>query len=126
MFKMTTTRTNTLLTMAFLRMCDGRELYSDFTVWCDLCAVSLPGTSVLCSVSSKGMLWQFFFEVTTTGTANLIVLANIFTPCINILFYDDHYFQHDDVPLHYHADEKLSQCWFPWTNRKCGVSILIS
>jgi hypothetical protein len=49
--------------------------------------------------------WQFFFEMTITGIAHLTVLEHIITPCINILFSDDdHYFQHDDAPLHYHAD----------------------
>jgi hypothetical protein len=48
------------------------------------------------------MTGPFFFEVTVTGASYLTMLQDIIT-CINDLFSDDCYFQHDGVPLHYHT-----------------------
>lgn len=51
-------------------------------------------------MSSKGMLWPFFFEATDIGTAYFTMLQDIIH-CLNILFsVGDCYFQHEGVPPH--------------------------
>lgn len=79
----------------FLNICNENESFPDLIIWCDEAtfnligtvnrhncvywaqenphvteegAVNLPGISVLCGLSSRGVIGPFFFEATVTGT----------------------------------------------------------
>ena len=67
--------------------------------------VNLPGLSVWCGLSLRGLTGPFFFEVTVTGQVYLDMLRTSILPAIRTLFGNDRfYFQQDGAPQHFHRD----------------------
>jgi len=70
-------------------------------------AVTLPGHSVWCGVSSRGVVGPFFFEGTVTGAAYFNMLQDIIVPAIRQLFGDEYMndeYQEDGTFPHYNRD----------------------
>jgi hypothetical protein len=62
-------------------------------------AVNLPGLSVWCGVSSRGVVGPFFFKGTVTGAAYFNMLQESSVPAIRQLFGDeDMWYQQDAAP----------------------------
>lgn len=71
-------------------------------------AVNLPGLTVWCGLSSRGLIGPFFFEGTVTGHAYLDMLQTRILPAIQALYGNEmFYFQQDGAPPHYHRDVRL-------------------
>ena len=68
-------------------------------------AVNLPGVTVWCGLSSRGLIGPFFFEGSVNGQLYLEMLRTTILPAINVLYNNDEYFlQQDGAPAHYHRD----------------------
>jgi hypothetical protein len=110
-------------------MCDERESSPDFIVWSDEdtfklngtvnhhnCvyqatenprvteerAVNLPGVSVWCGLSSRGLIGKFLSTANDTGTVCLSVLQDNTVLSIKFFFEEKYYFQQDGAPPHDH------------------------
>lgn len=129
----------------FLHRCDQREHFQDSIVWSDEAtfklngtinrhncvywadhnpnifeekSVNLPGVSVWCGLSSRGIIGPYFFQDTVTGQTYLQMLE-IMIPQINDLFDNENevYFQQDGAPPHFHVnvrnflDQQFNQRW---------------
>jgi hypothetical protein len=71
-------------------------------------AVNLPGLSVWCGVSSRGVVGSFFFEGTVTGAAYLNMLQEDIVPAVCQLYGDeDVWYEQGGAPPHYHRDDIL-------------------
>jgi transposase len=68
--------------------------------------VNLPGVTVWCGLSARGLIGPFFFYNTVTGAVYLNLLQEFVIPRIREEFRDeeDFYFQQDGAPPHYHRD----------------------
>jgi transposase len=67
--------------------------------------VNLPGITVWCGLSSRGLIGPFFFDATVTGPIYLNLLQQFVIPSIRIDFEDEEFFfQQDGAPPHYHRD----------------------
>ncbi|XP_008116993.1 uncharacterized protein LOC100557975 [Anolis carolinensis] len=87
--------------------------------------VHLPGLSVWCGVSSKGLVGPYFFDGTVTGDSYLDMLKGLIIPGILQIFSDNEfYFQHDGAPPHFQHDVRnfLNET-FPdrWIGRRGSV-----
>jgi hypothetical protein len=66
--------------------------------------MNLPGLSVWCDGSSRGVM-ELFFEGTVTGAIYLNMLQESIVPTICKLYGDkDMQYQQDGAPPHYHCD----------------------
>ncbi|XP_016075224.1 PREDICTED: uncharacterized protein LOC107542427 [Miniopterus natalensis] len=67
--------------------------------------VNLPGVTVWCGLSSRGLIGPFFVDGTVTGPIYLNLLRQSVMPSIREVFEDEEfYFQQDGAPPHYHHD----------------------
>ncbi|GFT66548.1 DUF4817 domain-containing protein [Nephila pilipes] len=67
--------------------------------------VNLPGITVGCGLSSRGLIGPFFFDATVTGPVYLNLLQQSVIPSIREDFeQEEFYFQQDGAPPHYHRD----------------------
>lgn len=80
--------------------------------------VNLPGITIWCGLSSRGLIGPFFFDATVTGSVYLNLLRHFIMPNIRQAFGDEvFYFQQDGAPPHYHhivrsyLDEILPNKW---------------
>ncbi|GFT95276.1 uncharacterized protein NPIL_460641 [Nephila pilipes] len=65
--------------------------------------VNLPGITVWCGLSSRGLIEPFFFDA--TGPVYLNLLQQSVIPSIREDFeQEEFYFQQDGAPPHYHRD----------------------
>jgi hypothetical protein len=68
-------------------------------------AVNLPGLSVWCGVSSRGVVGPLFFEGTVTGAAYLNMLQEDIVPAVRQLYgVEDMWYQQDGALPLYHRD----------------------
>ena len=80
--------------------------------------LNLPGVTVWCGLSAKGLIGPFFFEGTVTGLNYLDMLQEFAMPCFQEQFGDaEFYFQQDGALPHFHRDvrgcldENLQNRW---------------
>ncbi|GFT11903.1 uncharacterized protein NPIL_425361 [Nephila pilipes] len=67
--------------------------------------VNLPGITVWCGLSSRGLIGPFFFDATVTGTIYLNLLQQSIIPSIREDFkQEEFFFQQDGALPHYHRD----------------------
>lgn len=67
--------------------------------------LNLPGVTVWCGISARGIIGPFFFNGTVNGDRYLTLLEESIGPHIEEMFGDDEiYFQQDGAPPHYHCD----------------------
>ena len=67
--------------------------------------VNLPGITVWCGLSSRGLIGPFFFDATVTGLSYLNLLQQSVMPSIKEEFEDEEfYFQQNRTPPHYNHD----------------------
>jgi len=70
--------------------------------------VNLPGLTVWCGLSSRGLIGPFFFKGTVTGALYLDMLQTSILPAIRELYGDESfYLQQDGAPPHYHQDGRM-------------------
>ena len=70
--------------------------------------VNLPGITVWCGLSSRGLIGPFFFDATMTGPVYLNLLQQSVMPSIREDFeQEEFYFQQDGAPPHYHRDVRF-------------------
>ncbi|XP_042225978.1 uncharacterized protein LOC121868990 [Homarus americanus] len=66
---------------------------------------NVPGLTVWCGVSSKGIVGPFFFEGTATDAGYFNMLQSSIVPTIHQLYGDKKvYYQQDGAPPHFHSD----------------------
>ena len=79
-------------------------------------SVNLPGISVWCAISSRGIIGPYFFDTTVTGDSYLSMLQSWFWPQVAEQA-DEIYFQQDGAPPHYSRqvrrwlDDKFPGVW---------------
>lgn len=82
-------------------------------------AVNLPGVTVWCGLSSRGLVGPFFFDGTVTGQVYLGMLRTSILPGVRALYGadDEVFYQQDGAPPHYHLavraflDDNLQGHW---------------
>ncbi|KAJ4439285.1 hypothetical protein ANN_07406 [Periplaneta americana] len=93
----------------FLNMCDEREDWSNENpqIFQEK-TVNLPGVTVWCSLSCRGIIGPYFFEGTVTDEKYLQMLETTI-PRLNDLFENENmfYFQEDRAPAHFHFNFKV-------------------
>ena len=67
--------------------------------------LNLPGITVWCGLSARGLIGPFFFESTVTGLHYLHMLQEFVMPRLQEQFGDtEFFFQQDGAPPHFHRD----------------------
>ena len=88
-------------------------------------SVNLPGVSVWCGLSSRGLIGPFFFDGNVTCESYLDMLQAQALPVIRELYNGiEVYFQQDGAPSHYHRDVRsFLDKTFPgkWMGRRGSV-----
>ena len=68
--------------------------------------VNLPGLTVWCGLSSRGVIAPFF-KGTVTGALYIDMLETSILPAIRELYGDESFYQQDGAPAHYNRDVRM-------------------